>query len=281
VEAGPYSGQNNPYQTVPPPPPVSVSYPLVPPTPASRKKSRVGLIGGIILLVLLILGGVFVYQNLTKTAKVATTSTTPTNSSTVLSPDAAQKLYTHVTSGTPVLNDPLASNGNFGWDHSADQSQNTSCVFIGGNYHSKAQPTYFSPCYANATNYSNFAFQARMTILSGHSGGLLFRADGKNDDGYYFRMSTDGTCLLKKLTNAGQQYQNLVSITSPAVHKGANQPNLLAVIAQGNTISLFVNKQYIGGFSDNAYQSGEIGLYVDSDGGAVEGSFSNAQVWQL
>ena len=94
-------------------------------------------------------------------------------------------------------------------------------------------------------------------------------------------MPSESSDLLNRLTNGGQDNQNLLSITSAPVHKGLKQVNLLTVIAQGSSLSLFVNKQYIGGLSDSTYQSGAIALYVDSDSGVAEGSFSNAQVWVL
>jgi hypothetical protein len=43
----------------------------------------------------------------------------------------------------------------------------------------------------------------------------------------------------------------------------------------------YINGQYVTRASDQSYQTGEIGVYVESDAGAVAAYFHNAQVWKL
>jgi len=200
-----------------------------------------------------------------------------------LTPPKAQSFYDQTAHGTPTLNDALTGPDNYGWDNYS-QGSNTSCSFSGNAYHAKAAPGYFSPCYAKATNYSDFTFQAQVTIVTGHSGGIVFRADSKNDKGYRFRISTDGTYILDKFFFDSQgQPQNtiLTSGHTPLIVTDANQPNLVAATAQGTSIYLYVNNKYIDHASDSTYQSGQIGVYTDSDANNVDAMFSNAQVWKL
>ena len=125
--------------------------------------------------------------------------------------------------------------------------------------------------------------QVKMTLISGHSGGLVFRADSTNDKGYQFRISTDGSYILNRiiLDQQGQPQSNGETVVSGSSTLVQHETNQLAVIAQGNTITLFINGKYVDGATDSTYQSGQIGIYVDSDAGSVEGAFSDLQVWKL
>jgi hypothetical protein len=278
----PYGQTSNPYggaTTTPPPPP--------------EKKPRIILIGaGLLVLVVLIVGTVILLPRLghsnpddssskvigTQTATVPQTETNPTP----LTADQAQDLYNETVARPPTLNDTLAGPDNYGWDNKT--LDYTSCAFKDGTYHSKAVPEYFSPCYAGATNFSNFLFQAEMTVIDGHSGGLVFRADKTNDKSYLFRISTDGAYILKKysLDSDNQLKEDiLTSGQSTEVKTGASQANTLAVIVRGNDIYVFINAKYVATAHDGLYRSGGIGVYSDSDAGDVEVSFRNAQVWTL
>jgi hypothetical protein len=122
-----------------------------------------------------------------------------------------------------------------------------------------------------------------MTLISGHSGGLVCRADSTNDKGYQFRISTDGSYILNRiiLDQQGQiqsDGETVASGSSTLIQQGTNQ---LAIMAQGDTITLFINGKYVDSATDSTYHSGQIGIYVDSDASSVEGAFSYLQVWKL
>lgn len=263
--SNPYDEQSNPYST---------SVPLLPPR-VPRKKKRVLIVGIILLVLVLLTTGTFVWlgwfppqRNPQTLSKLKLTE--------------AQALYDQTTYGTPSLDSTLAGPDNYGWDNYSEA--NTSCAFSGNAYHAQAKPRYFSPCYAKATNYSDFIFQAQATIVNGHSAGIVFRADSTNDKAYQFRVSTDGTYILNifSLDSRGLAHgTTLSSGHSSSITAGANQPNLLSVIAQGTYIYLFVNNKYVDRVSDNTYQSGQIGTYVDSDSEGVEATFRNIKVWKL
>ena len=260
---------SNPYTSVPPPPPpqyVTMS-PPVSPMPPSKK--RVGWnVAASVLALVLIGAGIFIFLSKSSTIKLSAT--------------AAQKLYDTTTGGSPVMDEGLGAPDNYGWDHQAQA--NTSCTFAGGAYHAQAKPRYFSPCYASATNFSDLLLQVQMTVVSGHSGGVVFRADDNKDYEYQFRISTDGTYILNKyvLENGKPASKPLLSGSSPAIVKGVNQPNLIAILAQGDAIALYVNKKCLGTTNDTTYQQGQIGVYVDSDpSSVVDAAFTKLQVWKL
>ncbi|GCE13112.1 hypothetical protein [Tengunoibacter tsumagoiensis] len=68
--------------------------------------------------------------------------------------------------------------------------------------------------------------------------------------------------------------------SSPAIKTGLRQTNLIAVTAQGDVITIFINKKSIGTIHDASYDHGEIGVLVGSDQTApAEASFQDAKVW--
>jgi serine/threonine protein kinase len=195
---------------------------------------------------------------------------------------ALQNIYTQATNGTPAINDPLSGPDNYGW---ADYfNPNGGCHFVNGTYHGVAAQGYTSFCYANATNFTNLALQAQVSILNGHSAGLIFHVENNGGNGYAFRISTDGTYIVNKFTTDSSgtiSDQSLTSGTSSAITQGNNQTNTLAVVVHGNTFYFYINQQYVDHLSDTSFPSGAVGVYVTSDTQGVEASFSNLKVWKL
>jgi hypothetical protein len=69
--------------------------------------------------------------------------------------------------------------------------------------------------------------------------------------------------------------------TSAFIRTGLNQANLLAVVARGSNIYLYINQQYITSASDSTYHAGQIGVfggnYTQAPADVV---FSHIQVWK-
>ncbi len=66
------------------------------------------------------------------------------------------------------------------------------------------------------------------------------------------------------------------------VKTGLNQTNLIAIVADGSNIYLYMNHHYLNQTSDTTYQSGEIGVLAEnSTSSSAEVVFRNAQVWKL
>ena len=195
---------------------------------------------------------------------------------------ALQAIYTSATSGTPTVSDPLSQQDSYNWEVDT-KTGGGGCAFTNGIYDaSMPQAGYFSSCYAQASNYSNFAFQVQMTILKGDRGGIIFRADPTNNKFYQFRIGQDGTYdLFLYVDNNGNHARSLIAGNSSAIHTGLNQANKLAVVAKNANLYFYANSQYIGSVSDSSYGSGEIGVFADDHTNPTEVAFSNLQVWKL
>ena len=98
--------------------------------------------------------------------------------------------------GALALNDPLRDNSQgHNWQKGLNQNHAT-CTFVNGVYQS-SQPVDgdFHACLALATDFSNFVYEVKMTISSGYSGGIIFRANQVNSTFYYFRVGQDGAMI--------------------------------------------------------------------------------------
>ncbi|MBV9230414.1 MAG: hypothetical protein JOZ18_13980 [Chloroflexi bacterium] len=179
---------------------------------------------------------------------------------------------------TTALNDPLSDNsqGNQ-WD-SGTFTRGGQCTFTAGAYHVTA-PAHAGlfDCNAEAHSFSDFTYQVQMTILQGNQGGIFFRQRNALGPYYSFSIGTDGSYTLRK--SDGLRLSLLRSGISLAIKTGLNQPNVLAVVAQGSTITLYINGQLIDQLSDTASLSGLIGVATDAQTQQAEVTYSNAQVW--
>jgi len=159
-----------------------------------------------------------------------------------------------------------------------------SCMFTGGALHAYGKEFV---CISPDTDFRDFAYQAQMTFVKGNGGGLFFRAiflpDGiRLQQFYYFSVIPDGYF---GLTVGGfdsslnhDKFHFLTSSYSSAIKRGLGQTNLLTVIALGNDIYLYINKQYAAHVFDSTSNAGSIG--VIGEVGSDE-AFRYAQVWSL
>ncbi len=194
-----------------------------------------------------------------------------------------QNIYNNATRRPPALDDPLRDKSKgYGWEEGTTTPGDT-CAFKDGAYHViKSDINQFQYCTADPS-FSNFIFEVQMKIINGGSGGVIFRDNSSNNDFYVFEVGQYGNYQLFFCTDS-QWYFTKLNSTSPAIKQGLNQTNLIAVIAQGNSIGLFVNHQLIDSVNDNTYSSGRIGVIVDPIGGngdPTEVVFSNAKVWTV
>jgi hypothetical protein len=215
-----------------------------------------------------LVGQATISANQTSTAQVSATAQTYIN------------LYTQATSGTPVLNDALNSQSGSQWDESSATSG--SCSFTGGGYQSSMpNATYFQPCYAENTNFGNFAFQIDMAITQGDDGGIIFRADNVNNKIYLFRINTAGNYdLYLYVSNQASQAQRIMTGNASSM-RGSGQRNELTLLAQGGSLTFYLNQQYMNSANDATYASGKIGVFSESVSQATSVMFSNAKVWTL
>jgi len=274
--------------------------PFVPPT--RRRASRRPLIATIViaaLALLLIVGSILYYAGVyqpqqlrtqaTATAGAHTKSTmiagttqagaTNTTQAGATGTTVAQPLsdYTKITAKTPdLLNDPLSSPSTNNWD------TNVNCSFRDSTYHvSETQAGFFYDCAAKATNFTHFLFQVKMTFLKGGYGGILFRSDPINSKYYLLRFerSTGQYDLYLYVDKQAKNAKRLLEGTSVAFKTGLNQANLIAVLARGKTIMLYVNSTYVDSVDNSTFAGGQVGVFAEDYQEATEISFVQAQVW--
>jgi len=315
-----YPVQQAAYYNTPLPPP-QMPYVLYPPQPQARRKLSRGIIALILILVLLLVSsgfGLIYYSTVARPAQLHAQATT--TAQTILTQKAQataiantqatgtavaysnatataqtqatvqaqatgtalQNIYTQATQGTPTLNSPLTAQDNYNWDVN-DTTDGGGCGFNAGTYHSTLfSKNFYFPCFAHATNFSNFVFQVQLTINQGDAGGLVFRSNGDRDMAQFYLFSIDQKGSYRLEVSKDQTHNMaLVEDTSSAIKTGIGQTNVLAVVAKDNILYLYINKQYVGSASDNTYGSGMLGVFASDATANTDVSFSNAQVWVL
>jgi hypothetical protein len=217
-------------------------------------------------------------------ANATTSALASATAQAVATTTALQAIYTQATNGNPTLNDPLSSQDGNNWDVSNSNGQGN-CKFSGNAYHATAQQTnYFYACFAAAPKFSNFVYQVQMTIMQGDYGGIIFRADGATSKYYYLRIGKNGAYDLTASHDTSFTHDQLLkSGNAPSMIKmGLNQTNLVAVVAKGGNLYLYVNQKYLAQVSDNTYSTGQIGVFGGNfESKSADVAFTNAQVWTI
>src|SRR6266571_4635030 len=178
--------------------------------------------------------------------------------------------------GTLVLSDSLRpDSSNNGWDRGG------ACVFKGDGYHASVSSTnFFNDCLNTKTAFSNFTYQVTMKIIKGNAGGIIFRADSVNSKYYLFRVGGEGIYVLSQyVDNVGAHSKILSRSFCLHCNLGLNQTNVLAVVADGHSITLYVNSQQIASINDSSYDRGQIGVIAYPYSDPTEVVYTNAKVW--
>jgi hypothetical protein len=193
---------------------------------------------------------------------------------------ALQNLYIQSTSGPLLLDETLATQTSSNWDV-YNAVGGGGCAFADGALlASVAQQNFYVPCFAHATHFSNFTFEAQADIIKGDEAGLIFRANDSSSQFYVFRINRDGTYALY----ISQNEKNSVPIaedSSNAIKTGLGQTNILTVIARSSNIYMYINKQFVGSVNDSTYTSGEIGVFAGDNTNATEVAFRNVRVFAV
>lgn len=190
-------------------------------------------------------------------------------------------LLSQDTTATPDLDDPLTDNTlNNQWDVVHTDKNASGCDFVNGEYQvQEVRQDFLQACLADATSFSHFVYQVTMSIDSGNEGGIVFRANPAKSQYYLFRIDVNGDYTLDLYQ--GNTYTRLTSGTSDAIIEGVGVSNQLAVIADKDALSLFVNQNYIGGASNQALSAGAIGVAAVNTALPATASFTSAEVWKL
>lgn len=181
--------------------------------------------------------------------------------------------------GTISVVDPLNGSITANWGNFSDQ-QGGACQYSGGAYHiTESQTNRFQYCY-KGTSFSNFAFEVQMRIIKGDCGGLAFRINLNTNQMYRTEICQNGNFDLYSFDNG--KYTTLVSPQSSSqIHQGLGASNTLAIVANGTTITLFVNHTQLTSITDTHFSSGFLGLTASDYTNATEVAFTNARVWTL
>ncbi len=299
-----------PYNYVPPPlsQPAPPTQPA-PPAPRRRGNRTVLLVVVPLLVVILVLGGVLALVLRPKTTGGSSqTATTPTLSASQMTATAQANLTAtananlmataqanltatasvvaanqnpYVSGGTLVMLDPLSDNSRgFAWAQGT--AADGACTFTAGGYQvNSAKTQFYYYCPSTGNTYSNFTFETQVKIVKGDCGGFIFRADINTGKLYLFEVCTDGSYSLYVYRNLNGDSTLLANASSATIKSGLNQPNVLAVTAQGGTLTLYVNRQKITSVTNTAYNQGQVGMVADSINNATGVVFSNARLWTV
>jgi hypothetical protein len=191
--------------------------------------------------------------------------------------------------GTLALYDPL-TDSNSSWQIGSpwqigSDGMGGSCQFSNGDLHvSETTQGWWFSCAELNRDFNNFAFEVQMHIIQEMNivqygcAGMAFRSDLKNSvKTYLFNVCSDGHYHLYMYVDFTQPAK-ILTYGSSSITK-FNQTSIIAVVATGNTIMLYINKQKIDTVQDNTYSHGNIGLIADSYGATA--AYTYAKVWML
>jgi transcriptional regulator with XRE-family HTH domain len=158
-----------------------------------------------------------------------------------------------------VLHESLQENTASSWSLGNDEEGQ--CFFADGAYRIRAiRPGgYVKLCLAAETYFNDFTYEAQMQVIAGDCGGLGFRSTFPQL--YYFIVCQDGNYRFVRYNRDDiSKRRIIVSGVSVLLHRGLNQTNALAVVAKGDTFTLYINHKQLYHGTDGAYLDGQIGL---------------------
>lgn len=144
---------------------------------------------------------------------------------------------------------------------------------------------YFYPCYSKAAPLRNFICLVEMRIEKGDAGGIVFRDDSKRPDLYYFHIDADGAYALNYWPNATtSEPPLLLAGTSNVFFRDQIQEgrkSLVAIVARGSDLSIFIDGTYVGSTQDNRIAGGRIALTAYKILNDTEVIYDQVRVWTL
>ena len=245
-----------------------------------RKKPKVGLlIGSVLLVLLLIAGGIGGYMIL-KSHKSSTT----TGLTQPVTPTATPK-------GPPLFSDSFQNN-NKGWYLSSQQGEYS--VAIGGGTLALEDDNnrLLWELVPGGKTYNNFLLNVDAVLSKGtqdNGYGIYIRGSSNQavDIATYYRFELygDGSFAIFKGTldaTGTSQSSYLVNNTISSAILKQGQLNHISIVASGSSMSLIVNGQLLKTITDNGYTSGSIALFVSNLANVPKGAqakFSNLAIY--
>jgi serine/threonine protein kinase len=188
-------------------------------------------------------------------------------------------------SGTFALYDPMQDDSKgYAWN----PPDYRYCNFQGSALHvnvfgDNTDTGHFHPCIGKTLMFSNFAYQIKMTVIKGDCGGIVFRSHDPLL--YYFYICQNGRYGLVRYQDNNDPSKNLLLRTGSSSHikVGLGQANVIAVLARGHSMYLYVNQVQIDWAYDTSYSDGTIGVLAKAFDlfRPTEVAFNDATVWKL
>jgi hypothetical protein len=262
--AAPYPWPGAPSSTVPPGPILPLAPGGFSPLPSTTppRKSRSGLIIGILLALIVVLAGglgvsLYALNTHNQQGQAGVGTATPAASPT--------SFPTPTSNETIILQDPLTSNTN-GWANDADKSH---CFFQDNSYY--VRDNYV--CYTPTANIADEAISVQVKQVAGsalYPYGIVFRREGPVT-WYEFDIDSNGKWAIFKAANGA--VTPLVNFTAnAAIKRGLNMTNTLMVQFKGARFTFFINGTQVGTAQDATFSYGGSGLSAGAD---VEAAFNN------
>ncbi len=263
------------YTPVPPHPSGGAQFPSPQNTPQrASSRGRTILVLSLILLIVLASAGSAYYFLIFKGSNPPTVTRTP----------AVDPKTNPYTATMPTLNfaDPL-SRPSMWQSLPNDQLTHGFCLFQEGAYHASSNVTSaytLCPAAPQQPVTTAMTFEVHMKILHGDCGGILFRGDFKQGNFYYFDVCFDGHHYLTIYS----QFSLLRALPAqssvlPALQANAQASVTLGIVAQGSSLTFFLNGQQVDQTTDATYSSGQIALLCFAINNPTEIIFSNARLW--
>ncbi len=245
-------------------------FPVPPPrrSPLLILTTTISILSLLVIIVLVFL----LVRNVMDTNRVAQT---PANQFATSDPAS---IYTQATSKVPLVSDAFSGTTGSSWTATSGN-----CVVSGVSLHATSAQGSNILCGLKALTVTNFACQVQITLTQGDTVGLVFRANQTSLQTYVIEITSQGSYLLGTGQSGTTNFKVLAEGSNSAINAGHNVANLLTVIALGNVIYFYVNKQFIISTSDSSSRSGLIGLAGSGviTNVAVDATFNHLQVWKL
>ena len=184
------------------------------------------------------------------------------------------------------MKDTDPHNSQHGWTIN-DGPGNPNCKFSQLHQYYQMHSSKLDYCYYGRRIWSDLAYQIDISIHdltntspAGNQGGLIWRLDSTSDTYYYLSITYNGDYELFLV-----QHDHAISLRSGSsqhINKWMTTPvwNTLLVIAQGSTLTIFINNHYVDTVSDTRLTQGAIGVAVSSPQNHYSlAQYRNAEVW--
>jgi hypothetical protein len=187
--------------------------------------------------------------------------------------------------GSLVLDDTLENAGN--WEDTGDGH----CVFDNNAFHVRTLSTQDEyNCWSQTDkldNTTNSAFEAQMKVVQGDCGGLDIRSAESSFSGhhkfYFLSVCDDGNFAIFKYNVTELGVQTVRDFAhSNAIKQGLNVANTIDFVAQGSTLTVFINGQNVASVQDSTLTQGIFGFAANPGRDHVtDASYTNVKIWTL